>query len=134
MLPQHEVFARHVGRRVSLYVVVEPKVTKQQLEELTKDLVASSEPDHIDYVDFFELVAAKPSLGAWDQLEGSSFREKDWQRRPTQQDVQLWAERGSISTTDENAAHRLAARHGLDADAVMAGITRVRDWIADADA
>ncbi len=133
LLPRHEVISRYQGRHVRLFVLVESGATKPQLEELTKDLVERQDLERIDYVDFPALVATKPSLGFWDKYEGPRLREKDWRRRPAPQDVQLWVERGSISAGDEDAARELAARHGLDTGLVSAGITKVRDWIANAD-
>lgn len=133
MLPRHKVITRYQGRHVRLMVVVEPWVTKQQLEELTKALAEGRNVERIDYFDFDELIRTNPSLGYWERFGIAALREKDWRKRPSPHDVQLWVERASIQADEEGAARALAAKHNLTAEMVKADIARVRDWIANAD-
>lgn len=113
--------------------MVEPNVTRTQLEWLAATLAEDLNAHRISFVDFRELMVAKPSLGFWDRSTGPNLREKDWVKRPGPQDVQLWADRGSVSAKDYDAASILAARHGLDTQLVKTAVDKVRNWIAGAD-
>lgn len=119
--------------RLEFTYLVEPNVTRIQLERLAATLAEDLNAHRISFVDFHELMVGKPSLGFWDRSTGPSLREKDWTKRPGPQDVQLWAERGSVSAEDDDAASILAAKHGLDTQLVKTAVEKVRNWIAGAD-
>ena len=119
--------------RVEFTYLVGAGASKEGLEELAIALAEERQAQRVSFVDFPELVVSKPSLGFWDRDLGPHLREKDWTKRPAPQDVQLWAERASISAMDDGAARELAAKHGLDTEMVKAGVERVRGWISGAD-
>ena len=140
MLPRHEVLYRFEMLHVTLMVLVEPGVTKKQLEDLTNHLAQSTSAEEIRYTDFLELWPAGPSPGYWSAHSGSHLREKDWSQRAEQKDIDMWSEfmeaeetlvnRPSPSDDAEEKFQRMAERHGLDVNEVKHRVLKVTDWIA----
>ncbi len=123
-----------------MVVMVEPGVTKQQLEQITNDLVKRTNAENVGYTDFPELLMAGHSLGDWNAYTGSRLRDKDWSKRPQQEDVDMWSEfmqaevalvnEPSPSDDIEDKFQRMAERHGIDAEEVKRRVDKVTSWIA----
>ena len=72
----------------SITVLVCDEANRDQLIELAESLHAGQHrADHIKFVDYIALAAVRPSLGEWSPGDVSGLRDKDWSRRPSQEDV-----------------------------------------------
>lgn len=150
MLPEHQVAFKYKGMgpdRIVLTVLVEPGVTKQQLEELTEHLREESNAAEIEYTDFPELLVTGHSLGYWTSYSGSHLRDKDWSKRPEQQDVDMWSKYMQAQISGEDVAlnkplppdnaeakfRSLAERHEVGVDEVKRRVRKVSSWIASSE-
>jgi broad specificity phosphatase PhoE len=117
-LPSHYIIG-HIGpsgslKYESITVLVCDEASRDQLIELAESLHAGQHrADHIKFVDYIALAAVRPSLGEWSPGDVSGLRDKDWSRRPSQEDVHLWEdhqqEEAPLRELDEDTSIRRVA-------------------------
>lgn len=85
------------------------------------------------------MLTAVHGLSYWIPHSGSHLKEKDWSKRPEQEDVDMWSDfmQAGVVPAMGRARHhdsvekfkRMAERHGLDAAEVKRRVGKVAEWI-----
>jgi hypothetical protein len=138
-LPPHYIIAYEGPREGLKYdrvtVLVHGEASRDQLTRLADHLHAGQHsPDYIEFVEYSEFAAGTPSLGEWRPGNVYGLREKDWSRRPSQEDVDLWhdfmQQEAPPPELDEDASiRRVAENRRVSEGRVREALDKVRSWL-----
>ena len=73
-----------------LSIMVEGKPSREQLLEIAQAVSQRYGAKTIDFMDNQAFLASNPPLGTWRHNNPSRVRQKDWSKRPSEQDIVLW--------------------------------------------
>ncbi len=130
----------------SFDVLVEPGVSRAELEALALHLAEENDLQHVGFYDYEELQGRGYTLGYWAEGDATNLRDKDWSQRPTEEDVEIylaWSEamdvledqalqsNDPLAVADEDEATRIVAENlGWSEEEVVEAVMDVTLWIS----